>query len=41
LISLGSTAPADLAARIERAGGKVKKINREAGVATVLPSDQS
>lgn len=34
LISLGATAPADLAARLERAGGKVKKINREAGVAT-------
>jgi subtilisin family serine protease len=35
LISLGTTAPADLAARLERAGGRVKKINREAGVATV------
>ena len=35
LISLGTTAPADLAARLQRAGGKVKKINREAGVATV------
>ena len=34
LISLGLTAPTDLAARLELAGGKVKKINREAGVAT-------
>jgi subtilisin family serine protease len=35
LISLGTSAPADLAARLERVGGKVKKINFEAGLATV------
>jgi subtilisin family serine protease len=35
LISFGETAPADLAARLESAGGKVKKINREIGVASV------
>jgi lantibiotic leader peptide-processing serine protease len=35
LISLGSTAPADLAARLERAGGRIKKVDREAGIASV------
>lgn len=35
LISLAGTAPADLAARLENAGGRIKKINRDAGVATV------
>jgi subtilisin family serine protease len=35
LVSFGDNAPGDLAARIEQAGGKVKKIRREAGVASV------
>jgi lantibiotic leader peptide-processing serine protease len=35
VISLSSAAPVDLATRIERAGGKVKKLSKKAGVATV------
>jgi subtilisin family serine protease len=35
LVSFGDDAPSDLAARLERAGGKVKKIRAEAGVASV------
>ena len=35
LVSFADNAPADLAARIEQAGGKVKKLRREAGVASV------
>jgi subtilisin family serine protease len=35
LISFAESAPGDLAARLASAGGKVKKINREAGVASV------
>lgn len=35
LISLAGNAPADLAARLEGVGGRIKKINREAGVASV------
>lgn len=35
LISFGAGAPSDLTARIERAGGKVKKISMDAGVASV------
>jgi subtilisin family serine protease len=35
LISIGATAPADFAARVERAGGRIKKINREVGIASV------
>jgi subtilisin family serine protease len=34
LISFGTSAPGDLAARIQAAGGKVKKINTEAGIAS-------
>lgn len=34
VISLAETAPADVQARIEQAGGKLKNISREAGVAT-------
>ena len=35
LITLAGTAPDDLAARLQSVGGRIKKINREAGVATV------
>jgi subtilisin family serine protease len=35
LISFAESAPGDLAARLASAGGNVKKINREAGVASV------
>jgi subtilisin family serine protease len=35
LISFAESAPGDLAARLAGAGGQVKKINREAGVASV------
>ncbi len=36
LISFGAAAPSDLAARIQRAGGKVKKISRDAGIASAV-----
>jgi subtilisin family serine protease len=35
LISLGATAPADFAAQVERAGGRIKKIHKAAGIAVV------
>jgi lantibiotic leader peptide-processing serine protease len=38
LISFAETAPADLAAQLTKAGGKVKKINKAAGVASVESS---
>jgi len=36
LISFAGTAPADLEARLQRAGGRVKRISRDAGVASVV-----
>jgi subtilisin family serine protease len=35
LISIDAAAPADFAAKLERAGGRIKKINRAAGIAVV------
>jgi lantibiotic leader peptide-processing serine protease len=35
LVSIGASAPADLAARLEKAGGRIKKLSRKAGVAAV------
>jgi subtilisin family serine protease len=35
IVSLNSAAPADLQSRIERAGGRLKNISKDAGVATV------